>query len=595
MALIGVNRISNQLQVVVEDANLSNNRIFVNGMAFDTTSLGNSWMTQFHFNYNDNWQFSGTSFVVDGGAMVLYKGTIACWGNGDGQQNFGQYRDTYYLGLDFANYPVQKMWKTQNGFTLYNAEGTTRTSTYNNQNGSGNNQGTSAWMLGSNDVTAGMTYTSGFNQSVGLTHICYEDVSNNTLWGIYRTRWESVQVGYITPYEVGASNLTFAISIGFSTLSISSNSMFFLGVDQLNFTWWLNVDEYDYSKYTIYKINGTTKAVTTVRSGGWNQDATQRWTRRFPSNIRRDSATRRVFYSSHYNSTGTTLTPIQYVIDASAGSLAATTCTMVYPGSTTYQSYAANMTVAGVITGDSGANVYNRPSPWLSKPHQFTIGSTNYISFWPIDMAAAYGSGASRYPSQAARTMMTYTISAAPNDNVLTYHSNYPFQDLFSMPRGIFPINSNGYQLAVPITGGLTFMGFNETTGWNVIGSYPTEMRMIGMDQTGRIWATGAEKGQETIHILTPSLPVSISIVTSATSYTYSGATIYTSAQVNAYGSTGERIASTLNLTIDGSTMLFSATSAKTLQVVTSANTNTNVDLTISGGGINNIIADVNV
>jgi hypothetical protein len=65
------------------------------------------------------------------------------------------------------------MWKTQNGFTLYNAEGTTRVSTYNNQNSSGNNQGTSAWMLGGNDVTAGMTYTSGFNQTVGLTHICY--------------------------------------------------------------------------------------------------------------------------------------------------------------------------------------------------------------------------------------------------------------------------------------------------------------------------------------------------------------------------------------------------------------------------------------
>jgi hypothetical protein len=171
-----------------------------------------------------------------------------------------------------------------------------------------------------------MTYTSGITQTVGLTHICYEDVTNNTLWGIYRTRWESVQVGYITPYEVGASNLTFAITVGTATSnSNQSTTMFFLGVDQLNFTWWLNVDEYDYSKYTIYKINGTTKAVTTVLSGGWNQDATQRWTRRFPSNIRRDSAARRVFYSSHYNSTGTILTPIQYVMNASAGSIAATT------------------------------------------------------------------------------------------------------------------------------------------------------------------------------------------------------------------------------------------------------------------------------
>ena len=79
----------------------------------------------------------------------------------------------------------------------------------------------------------------------------------------------------------------------------------------------------------------------------------------------------------------------------------------------------------------------------------------------------------------------------------------------------------------------------------------------------------------------------------SATGYTYSGSTINTTATVNAYGTGGTRIVANVTLTIDGNNMVFASNSSKTLTVATSASGDTTVNLTITGGGINNISASV--
>jgi hypothetical protein len=149
--------------------------------------------------------------------------------------------------------------------------------------------------------------------------------------------------------------------------------------------------------------------------------------------------------------------------------------------------------------------------------------------------------------------------------------------------------------MAVPITGSLKFYTFNSTDGWVATGTYPTEFRMIGLDQTNRLWGSSREKGYHTIHAITPTLPITISVLMANTSYVYTGNSISTTANVNAYNSNGERVAANVSLSIDGNGMIFTASNSKNTTVTTSNSTNTQISITISGGGLNNIIASVDI
>jgi hypothetical protein len=579
MAYLNTQRFGTSWTPIIEDPNPSSNRIFINAQAYDLTTLANSFQTQFHYTFTEKFQVSGggADLTGYGGQISLQNGIVQCWGSTDSDQYDNDPVTTYHKGLDFANYPVRRALKTINGYTIFVGAGGP-----NGQNGNTQNN-VNPYYVGNSDASLGMFFQSTYGSN-NFTHLMYEDTANATLWGLQYSSSDYSQVGYITPYEGAFASYTSVLG---RVAQNQGAQYFFLGVDQLNYTWWLRVDEYNYNVYQIWKINPSSKAATQMVSNSSSGDTSMRNQRRWPSNIRRDSATRRVFYGSHFNSTGTQLTPIQYVISADVGSIALTTCTMYYPGNTLYSSYAASYTNSGYSSG--GSNSYHM------KPWQFSVAGTNYITFWPIDKSAAFGNGTNRWPTAASRTMMTYSIAPAPNDFQLTFHSYYTFPDVFSLPREIFPINNTGVQLAVPITGSVSFMAFNTSTGWSIVGSYPYEARQLGMDSTGRIWMTGAEKGYNTIHIITPSLPISVSVVSTVTNLAYTGTQFTTNLLVNAYSSTGTRLAATLNLIVDGASMVFTANGTKTLQVVTTTTTDTIVTATIVAGGISNIIVDANI
>jgi hypothetical protein len=162
------------------------------------------------------------------------------------------------------------------------------------------------------------------------------------------------------------------------------------------------------------------------------------------------------------------------------------------------------------------------------------------------------------------------------------------------MPRNFMPINAEGTHMVVPIAGATKFFSFNPSTGWGETGTYAAEFRQVGLDSTNRLWGISREKGFHTVHAIVPSTPISVTVNMAAVSYTYTGSNISTTAVVNAYDSTGARIVASINLTIEGSTMLFTSNSSKNLTVSTSASADTTVNLTISGGGVNNIVASVN-
>jgi hypothetical protein len=137
------------------------------------------------------------------------------------------------------------------------------------------------------------------------------------------------------------------------------------------------------------------------------------------------------------------------------------------------------------------------------------------------------------------------------------------------------------------------FWNFNTTTGWVETGPYPLTAKTVGLDSQNRIWAFANDRGFGTVHLVTPTTPVSVNVVMAASNYSYSGSPVSTTAVVNAYGTGGARIATNVTLTIDGANMLFTSNSSKTLTVTTSASADTTIALTINGGGINNISASV--
>jgi hypothetical protein len=575
MAEIHVKRLGAGYYVLVEDPVLTNNRLFISTQGHDTTTLAPLFQKNWSFNYNDLYY---TGFADDAwGIMYLEKGTIQCWANSDTSTPYdNNMESTYNVSLDWNYFPVRRMWKTINGKVHANAYyshgGDVKGSAGNNYN----------FLYGSTDITAGSGATS-FNNVANLpTHFCYEDVSNGRLWGIAMGGSQGDYWVYVNQYET--------VTTSFSTVDTPGTycKNFFMGVDDQGFIHAVGVTDYSssYSQYYFYKIHPTTYARTDIISASYRSNTSLTSPKSWPSNIRRASSTRRVLYSSHYD-TNSALAPIRYVWNPADGSVSATNCTMTYSGANTYATYATRYTTEGT----SSYNYYS----WHMKPYQFTVDGVNYITFWLTDKFAHTNSGPTRWSTSQKRTMMTYTIGSGTGDDVLTYHSSYTFPTVNDIPRDFMPINATGTQVMAPVTLQMKFFSFNSSTGWAPTGTYPYEFRMVGPDQTNRIWGFSREKAQGVLHMITPTIPVTINVVMASTNFTFTGSNISTSCTVDAYGSDGLRISTSVNLAIDGNTMLFTTNSTKNLTVTTSASASTVVNLTITGGGVNNIIASVDI
>ncbi len=569
MPEVAVNRAHERMFAVIEDANLSKNRIFIEGQGYDANTLSPLWMQKYHLNHNELYTYTADDFR-EWAPMILSKGTDQCWGNADSQHFNSGFIDTRWRSMDFPNFPVRKGWKTAGGKSYYSIPGRTSVNSGDNYN--------NIHMV-ADDATLGTSFQSG-NFEGAPNQFIFEDASNNRMWGFFSGRVEIDRVMTWTGYEAGTS-------AGVSRpLDMSGYRFFFMGRDDAGFLYFVAVEHGGYSRYNIYKLNASSAASTTIISNSY-RNYNANYLRSYPSNIRRDSSTRRVFYSSHFEGTYTSLSPIRYVWNPSDGSIAASNCTMTYAGSDTYATHAAVYTT-------EGADGYQRNS-WNMQPWQFTVNGTNYITFWLVDRSASFGSGPSRWSSAAKRTMMTYSIGSGTGDDVLTFHSKVTFSSTNDIPRGLMPINEAGTQMAVPVVNALRFFTFNSTDGWVLTGTYPTEFRMIGLDQSNRLWGASREKGYHTVHVITPSLPITISVVMANTSYTYTGNNISTTAVVNAYNSEGARVAANVSLSIDGNGMIFTSSNSKNTTITTSNSANTTVSVTISGGGLNNIIASVDI
>lgn len=134
------------------------------------------------------------------------------------------------------------------------------------------------------------------------------------------------------------------------------------------------------------------------------------------------------------------------------------------------------------------------------------------------------------------------------------------------------------------------------TLGWQPGLTTAVRARSYGVDSLGRLWVTvrNTTIGESEIHLIRDDVPSKVTLALSTpvsgtnNKYLYSGSTIATTLLVSAYDSQGQRLASTITLTIIGNSMNFS-NNLKFITVVTSTVGETNVGVNIIGSGATNI------
>ena len=554
------------------------------------------------------------------GIMHLQKGTISCYAAGDGYVNAASFSsgsmtgskssmnfqfDTYHQSLNFSQYPAKKSHKLVNGGNVMLWPGdrglsTTAQASHSPAPWFNSNDG---WALYGEDLTANaaihstVTSLNGAMQTVPGSTIVWEDSANNSLWTISNANPCKPFVTRVIDPNTKTPTFhpfTYWNDVNSTVLAGSGRMnyrLFFVGVDTANNTYWLTAnDDISSNPFTVQRLGPTatrtvepTMQLTAINSGGGT------YMRSSPSNIRVVNSNRHVFYSSHYNSSGN-VQPIRFTFSPISQSITNDVCTLNYGGSNTYSTFAA-------IMGTDGFETANNSNPWMHRPMQHITSQNNYVTFWFADQAAGIlgTSGPTRWNSRQRRTMLTFSLGASTGDNILSYHSHYVFPTIFDVPKNFMPTNANGTTMMVPSTYKTQFFKFSDVTGWYVASEYKTEFRSMGMDSTNRIWGYAMDENNGNLHIIDTTIPSNVSVVMSNTDFTYTGTTLSPTATVNAYNYEGDRVTANVTLTIDGSTMNFATNSSKTLSLTTSNTVDTIVNLSIAGGGVNNIYAAISV
>ena len=194
----------------------------------------------------------------------------------------------------------------------------------------------------------------------------------------------------------------------------------------------------------------------------------------------------------------------------------------------------------------------------------------------------------------AYRTWVTYSVGAS-DPKALTYHSKV---EMPSTPRSMIWLNDSHTMLGVWFKNSFGIYSWNDTTGWNQTTNLPHKVQNIGRDSLDRIWyirpSTKYGSAKPELHLLTPTLPVTISVAPENATYTYSGSTITSYIDVSAINASGARIASSVKLVIEGSSMTFSDDStSKTVTTLTTGELQ--VATKVISAGFTNVSASIEI
>ena len=244
-----------------------------------------------------------------------------------------------------------------------------------------------------------------------------------------------------------------------------------------------------------------------------------------------------------------------------------------------------NVWLPDTVSGTSVNVLYGLQRLWHNETFTITDGgiTTRYLTFMQLHGGSIYDGEPKR------RTFVTFQVN--PTDpKILTYHSSITIP---VTPKNIIWLNDEKTLLGVITHTNFYTYSFNPTLGWVQTATLSNQFWEVGKDSFGRIWALELNQtGYYNIHILTLNVPINIVVTAPQSTYNFTGSPISETLKVNAYSPQGQRIEANIKLVIDGGSMAFAGANLTTT-VTTSTTADTNVPVTISGGGISNIIASV--
>jgi len=216
----------------------------------------------------------------------------------------------------------------------------------------------------------------------------------------------------------------------------------------------------------------------------------------------------------------------------------------------------------------------------------WVAGGTRYVAYIPWDTAQYASSGA------AFKTIITYSVDAA-NPKALTYHSKI---ELPESPRNYVWLNDTRTMIGVFLKNSFVVLAWNVATGWAVTTTLPERVSACGRDSLDRIWYStnnsDINSTYQDLNLLSPTLPVTVTITPENTDNQYTGVVIDTYVDVSAYDTAGTRIAASVKLVIDSASVTFAdGTKAKTVTTLT--NGELQVATKINGAGYTNITASI--
>ena len=406
--------------------------------------------------------------------------------------------------------------------------------------------------------------------------------------------------GYYIPYRgngahagaLGTANLS---ASNYTGVAVAAQTIQFLGVGTDGYaTFFGNNYDSDYQQ-TIWKYNDSATTITTLAtitaipgssgggtlSLGGNRAATfGSYFPKLASNTFQDpllGSGTQGFYVPFFDTVGN-YNPFYFQWTIATGVITRNINVAVSWGART------QATTWGVDTISASSVTVNYGLQRLVVNETFTFSGTRYLMLMQL-----HGNGVAYDLYPLMRTFVVFSMNPT-NPLALTYHS---FVTIPVTPKNIIWLNTAKTLLGVITTNFFYTYSFTSGTGWTLTGSLPYQMWAVGLDSTGRIF--GVDRGltqQGQIHIITLSVPVTVSVTPAQTTYNYTGSTISSTLAVSAYDQTGSRISTQVKLVIDGGSMTFGGSNLTTT-VTTSTVADLSVAISITDGGYSNIIASV--
>jgi len=319
---------------------------------------------------------------------------------------------------------------------------------------------------------------------------------------------------------------------------------FVLGNDDFGRSWFLEVHGGTHA-YTVQVVgmntlaSGTqiTSSLLPSITGGYSNVINQ-----FPSNFIPNNSKRKVFYSSHYN-TSASLAPRRFVWDQSKGTIEYSICNLTYANvGDTFGTY-------GQVCSDSTTNYSDYgTNSWFIKPHVFVKSGKYYITFCNVEKSQPFFRSERWLANDKQRTWLTYEIDST-DDNNLIFHSVISWATVDDMPKMFLPMNSDGDRLLVFQTNRIAEIIFIPNQGWSVKKITSLDVRGYGIDSTGRIylatrsgaqpWSNGGtadsqvHNGYNNIYTYDSNVPDNVEVLFSSATYNYTGTPINTNLIIN--------------------------------------------------------------